>query len=123
MIFLVFISILLAFSLLLASTVLIVWSLRQEGNGVFLAKGVGVSLFFFSLLLVLAILFFKVKYWKQGYFSTPVVMSMVPYKKDMTQMRERMIKRLEQIKKMREQKQTMEKAPISEQEKTERINP
>lgn len=118
MIFLVFISALLAFSLLLASTVFIVWTLRNEGNGIVLAKVVGITVFFLSLLSILAILCFKVKYWKQGYFETPMVMSMVSHKKDMAQMREKMIKRLEQIKKMRQQnlerKKETEKAPASE---------
>lgn len=113
MIFLVFISFLLALSLLLASTALIVWSVRKEGEGIVLAKIVGITVFVLSLLSILAILCFKVKYWKQGYFESPMVMSMMNQKRDMTQMREKMIKRIEHIKKMREQKKETEKAPVS----------
>ena len=114
MIFLVFISFLLALSLLLASTALVVWSLRQEGVGIVLAKVVGITVFVLSLLSILAILFFKVQYWKQGYFATPMVM--MTQKQDIAHMREKMIKRLEQIRKMRKQnlEKGMEKAPAAE---------
>lgn len=117
MIFLVFISFILAFSLLLASTVLIIWSLRKEGEGIFLAKSVGLTTFILALLSIIAILFFKVKYWKQGYFETPMVMSSMSHKKDMTHMREKMMKRLEQMRNMKqqnwEQMKDREKTPPS----------
>lgn len=117
MIFLVLIGFILALSLLLASTVLIIWSLRKEGEGILLAKIVGISTFVLALSSIIAILSFKVKYWKQGYFETPMVMSMVSQKPDMSQLRERMIKRLEEIRKMRQQNsgqgKDLQKAPPS----------
>jgi hypothetical protein len=101
MIFIVFISAFLALSVLLASTVLIVWSLRKEGGGVFLAKSVGITVFFLTLIGLLCILFFKVKYWKQGYFETPMVMSVLNHKRETPPIRERILKRLEQLKKQK----------------------
>ena len=103
MIFIVFISTFLALSVLLASTALIVWSLRKEGAGIFLAKSVGIIVFLLALVGLLCILAFKVKYWKKGYFETPMVMSVLNQKKDMAHMREKLIKRLEHLKSMKQQ--------------------
>lgn len=102
MIFLVFISACFALSLLLASTAFIIWSLRKEGPGVVFAKIIGIVIFILSLLSLIVIFGYKIKYWRHGYFETPMAMSMIAPKRDMAQMRERMIQRLEEIKKMRE---------------------
>lgn len=113
MIFLMYISAILALTLLLASTAVIVWSLRKEGAGVLFAKVVGFIIFIFSLFAFIGIVSFKFKYWNQGYFEIPIAMTIMNQKKDKSELRERMMQRLEQIKKMREQKKEMEKAPTS----------
>lgn len=53
---------------------LVTWSMRTEGNGVGLAKIFGVLIIFFSLLDILCLAYYGVKYWHEGYFESPTAM-------------------------------------------------
>lgn len=82
--FIMHISALFALSVLLASTVLIIWSLRDPGNESALAKTVGSLVFIASVLSLICIGYYGLKYWAQGNFETPAGMSM-PMGNDMSQ--------------------------------------
>ncbi len=71
MMFMMHISMLFALSVLLASTVLIIWSLRAEGEGRTFAKVIGSIVFIFSLLSMLCIGFYGVRVSAQGGFDMP----------------------------------------------------
>lgn len=68
--FIMHISALLAYSVLLASTVLLIWSLRNEGAGSGLGKIIGSLVFVLSLLSMICIGYYGIKYWLQGSFET-----------------------------------------------------
>lgn len=87
--FIMHISALFALSVFLASTVLLIWSLRNEGAGKVLGKIIGSIVFVSSLLSLLCIGYYGLKYWAQGNFETPVGMSMEMRKDMMQKMRER----------------------------------
>lgn len=53
---------------------LYIWSVRTEGDGVGLAKVFGVLVIIFSLLDILCLAYYGVKYWHEGYFESPVAM-------------------------------------------------
>lgn len=80
--FIMHITALLAYALLLASTVLLIWSLRNEGAGSSLGKIIGSIVFVLSLLSMICIGYYGIKYWAQGNFETPMGMSM-EMRKDM----------------------------------------
>lgn len=82
--FIMHISALLAYAILLASTVLLIWSLRNEGAGSALGKIIGSFVFILSLLSMICIGYYGIKYWTQGNFETPMGMSM-EMRKDMMQ--------------------------------------
>ena len=81
--FIMHISALLAYAILLASTVLLIWSLRNEGAGSALGKIIGSLVFILSLLSMICIGYYGIKYWAQGNFETPMGMFMNMHK-DMT---------------------------------------
>ena len=74
--FLMHISMFFAYSILLASTALIIWSLRYGGAGSAFGKIIGSFVFLLTLLSMLCISYYAKKYWIQGYFETPASMSM-----------------------------------------------
>ncbi|MBY0272867.1 MAG: hypothetical protein K2X02_05595 [Alphaproteobacteria bacterium] len=92
--FIMHISALFAYSVLLASTALIIWSLRHEGVGSTLGKFVGSFIFILSLLSMLCIAYYGFKDWTQGSFETstsrPMEMHQEMMKKMMPQMMEHM---------------------------------
>lgn len=84
MMFIMHISALFALSVLLGSTVLVIWSLRNNGEGSALGKTIGSLVFVLSLLSMLCIGYYGIKYWIQGNFETPMSMSM-PMRQEMMQ--------------------------------------
>lgn len=74
--FMMHISSLLACSVLLASTVLLIWSLKNKGAGTFLGKVVGSGVFVLSLLSILCTSYYGIKHWSQGDFERPMGMRM-----------------------------------------------
>ncbi len=76
MMFMMHISSLLALIVMLGSTALVVWSLQNKGGGVCLAKKVGYAGFLLSLLSLICIGYYGVKYWTQGEFESSAPMSM-----------------------------------------------
>ncbi len=84
MMFIMHISALFALSVLLASTGLLIWSIRNKGAGSALGKFIGSLVLIFSLLSMLCIGYYGIKYWRQGNFETPTDMSM-GMSNDMTQ--------------------------------------
>lgn len=80
------ISGLFALSVLLASTVLVIWSLRNPGNGSVFGKTIGSLVFIASILSLICIGYYGLKYWAQGSFETPAGMSMeMPMRHEMMQ--------------------------------------
>lgn len=75
MIYLVYISLLFAYSLVLASTVLVIWSLRNGGAGVNLGKSIGALVFILSLITMLCTGYYSVRYWSEGAFEAPIKLS------------------------------------------------
>lgn len=53
---------------------LYIWSVRTEGDGVGLAKVFGILVIIFSLLDILCLVYYGVKYWHEGYFESPAAM-------------------------------------------------
>ena len=88
--FILHISALFAYSVLLASTVLIIWALRHEGPGSALGKFVGSFIFILSLLSMLCIGYYGFKYWTLGHFETPPSMPMEMRQDMMEKMMEHM---------------------------------
>jgi hypothetical protein len=76
MIYLVYICVLFAYSVILASTVLVIWSLRNGGPGASLGKAIGSLVFILSLITMLCTGYYSIRYWAQGYFESPASMSM-----------------------------------------------
>lgn len=72
--FIMHISLILAYGTLLGGAVLLIWSLRNTGVGSALGKAIGYLVIVFSLLSMLCIGYYGVKYWNQGHFETPMVM-------------------------------------------------
>src|SRR5438093_8362404 len=64
------ISLLLGYSVLLASAVLLIWSLRNTGKGSSFGKIIGSIIFVLTLLSVLCINYYGIKYWAQGNFES-----------------------------------------------------
>lgn len=60
--------------------VLIVWSLRNEGQGIALAKVFGWLILIIAILGMLCSTYYSVAYWYKGYFQTPAGMSMMQSK-------------------------------------------
>ncbi|MBY0273672.1 MAG: hypothetical protein K2X02_09775 [Alphaproteobacteria bacterium] len=86
MMFIMHISALFALSVLLGSTLLLIWSLRNKGEGSALGKAIGSIVFVFSILSLLCIGYYGLKYWAQGEFETPTGMSMeMPMRNEMMQ--------------------------------------
>ena len=76
MMFIMHISALFALSVLLGSAILIIWSLRNEGAGSSLGKTTGYVVFVLSIISLLCIGYYGLKYWAQGEFETPASVSM-----------------------------------------------
>jgi uncharacterized Tic20 family protein len=72
--FIMHISLILAYGTLLGGTVLLIWSLRNAGAGSALGKAAGYLIIIFSLLSMLCISFYGIKYWNQGHYETPMEM-------------------------------------------------
>lgn len=68
--FMMHISLLFAFSVLLASAILYIWSLRNSGAGIQFAKIISSIIFVLSILSILCISFYGIRYWAQGNFET-----------------------------------------------------
>lgn len=99
--FIMHISALFAYTILLASTALIIWSLRHEGTGSAIGKFVGSFVFILSLLSMLCIGYYGFKYWTQGHFETLTSMPM-EMRQDMMQkatpsMMEKMMEHMRQM--------------------------
>ena len=94
--FIMHISALLAYAVLLASTVLLIWSLRNEGEGSSLGKIIGSFVFILSLLSIICIGYYGIKYWTQGNFETPMGMSMEMRKGMMQKMRPLMMQKMKE---------------------------
>lgn len=105
--FMMHLSLLLACSLLLASTVLLIWSLRNKGDGHLLGITIGIFVFIVSLMSVFCSAYYGVKYWSQGHFETPLERSMRTRHKMMQKISpeivEKIKERLEQRKKTQQQ--------------------
>jgi len=74
--FIMHISALLAYSVLLGSTVLIIWSIRNKGKGRILANTIGALVLILSLFSMICIGYYGIKYWAHGNFDTSSDMSM-----------------------------------------------
>lgn len=55
-----------------AGTALYVWSARNNGAGVGLAKLIGILVVIFSIVSTLCTSYYGVKYWQAGYFQSPM---------------------------------------------------
>jgi hypothetical protein len=86
MIFIMHISGLLAFAVLLGSTALIVWSCQNKGKGVCFAKKIGYTIFALTILSMVCIGYYTLKYWSQGEFESSRPMPMVMQKAMMEKM-------------------------------------
>ncbi len=74
--FIMHISAIFALSVLLGSTALIIWSLRNPGAGSAFGKTIGTLVFIGAVLSLSCIAYYGVKYWYQGSFETPTGISM-----------------------------------------------
>lgn len=92
--FIMHISALFASSVLLASTALIIWSLQHKGAGSALGNFVGSFVFILSLLSMLCIAYYGLKYWTQGNFETPTSMPMEMHQDMMQKMMPQMMKKM-----------------------------
>src|SRR5689334_1291341 len=104
--FMMHISLLLAYSLLLGSAVLLIWSLRNKGDGHIFGVTIGAFVFVLTLLSILCISYYGLKYWSQGHFETPLERLMKP-RQDMMQkmspqLMQKLKERMEQRKKMQQ---------------------
>lgn len=93
MIYLVYISLLFAYSLVLASTVLVIWSLRNNGAGANLGKSIGSLVFILSLITMLCTGYYSVRYWSEGAFEAPIKLSQEMHQ-DSMEMRHDMMKKM-----------------------------
>ena len=59
---------------LTAGTALYIWSARNSGAGVGLAKLIGVIVIIFAIGSTLCAAYFGIQYWTQGYFQSPMGM-------------------------------------------------
>lgn len=58
-------------------TSLYIWSQRQEGPGTGLARIFGFLIILLSITSMLCTSYYGVKYWHEGYFSKPMVISSI----------------------------------------------
>lgn len=70
---------------LTAGTALYVWSARNSGAGVGLAKLIGILVIIFSIGSTLCTSYYGIKYWSQGYFQSPMEMHGMMNNKNNTQ--------------------------------------
>jgi F0F1-type ATP synthase membrane subunit a len=84
--FIMHISSLLALTVVLGSTILLIWSLRNRGVGSALGTVVGFATLALSLLSFMCIGYYGIKYWSQGEFETSM-----PMKKMHQEMMEKMM--------------------------------
>ena len=96
------ISLLFAFSVLLASTILYIWSLRNQGEGIEFAKIVSSIIFVLSILSILCISFYGVKYWAQGNFESLLGIPVRAREVISHKMRQEMLQKLRERKEQRE---------------------
>jgi hypothetical protein len=94
--FIMHINILFALSVLLASTVLIIWSLRNKGAGSSLGKIIGSLVFILSLISILCIGYSGIKFWKQGNMESGSDMSMGMRKEMMQKMMRMMMETMKE---------------------------
>lgn len=108
--FMLHISFLLTFCVLLASAVLFIWSLRNEGNGILFGKVVGATIFILSLLVFLGLSFFGLQHWKsEMLMSKEMALKM---RKDVSEeLKARILQKLKEHKESREK--TEESSPPS----------
>lgn len=59
---------------LTTGTALYIWSARNSGAGVGLAKLIGILVIIFSIGSTLCTVYYGIKYWSQGYFENPIGM-------------------------------------------------
>lgn len=71
MMFLSHVSFALELIALVLGTSLFLWAQRNKGAGQGFAKGVGSVVIVLSILSMLCISYYSVKYWLEGYFNTP----------------------------------------------------
>jgi len=101
MIFLMHLSLILAYGVVLASTSLFIWSLRNKGEGSTLGKAVGAVLFILSVLSILCASYYGIKYWRQGSFESPMEISTMMHQKDIMQVRQKLLKKIQELQKKR----------------------
>lgn len=112
--FVMHISALLAYSVLLASTVLLIWSLRNEGAGRSLGKVIGSLIFILSFLSMLCIGYYGIKYWAQGNFETPMGMPLEMRKGMMQKMMPMMLEKMKERMGNMQNKRQMKNMPNME---------
>lgn len=59
---------------LTAGISLYVWSLRNQGPGISIAKFFGIIIIVLSILDILCLSYYGVRYWMEGYFEHPINM-------------------------------------------------
>lgn len=69
--FMMHMSLLFAYGVLLGSTALLIWCEQNQGEGSAFGKAVGYVTFISAILSIFCIAYFAFKYWNQGYFETP----------------------------------------------------
>ena len=116
--FIMHISLILDYGILLASAALIIWAMRNEGVGSSFGKAIGSFVLILALFSMVCIGYYGIKYLNQGDFETPPQMSM-PMRQEMMQkmmpmMMEKMMKSMrsdEQMGKMEMQKEESHSNP------------
>lgn len=77
-----------AFSLnmlaLCAGTAVYIWSDRNNGAGSSLAKIIGTLVILFSVISIFCTVYFGMRYWAEGYYDNPMMMSRMQMQRDMT---------------------------------------
>ena len=73
--FIMHISLILDYGVLLASAALIIWAMRNEGVGSALGKAIGSFVLILALFSMLCIGYYGIKYWNQGHFETPMILT------------------------------------------------
>lgn len=84
------IGLLFSYSVLLASTVLLIWSFRNKGEGSTLAKVIGSIVFVLSFVSIFSISYCAIKCWSEGKFKTSMSMQDESMQKEMPKMMKNM---------------------------------
>lgn len=85
----------------------LIWSYRSEGAGVALAKVAGYVITLLAVLGILCTTYYGTKYWREGYFHSPIASQMMLKKRMMKNYYEMMKKHPMMMQQMREQMQKM----------------